>query len=261
MGLFSTFTASFKPGKRPDNRGVPTVIKNDTQFLQIWFDVSTVSSVSLNSGKITSIAGQGWASTHPANASGAADRPTHSVAIQNGLNAATFDGTSDKLTINPFTNFEVSGTPISGYTMFTACKFNSTVNQRMTETNATGTSDMGFGINATGYYEYHIGGGTATSDTLADTNWHVQSFVFDGAKADGLELKAWKDNVVMATTETVAIGDSAIAGANTVVIGCTPSNTLFFNGIMGEIVFFTRALTDGEVSSVNLYLMNKWGIT
>lgn len=239
---------------------VPDVIGGDSLDLQIWYDLSDAATVSTTSGKITAIAGKGFASVHDANTSGAAARPTYLTASKNSLNTADFDGNSDFLTVNPFTDFDDSALGgIPAYTMFVVCKFDSTANQRLTETNATGTSDLGFGIDASGNYEYHVGGGTAHGQA-ADTNWHIHSFVFDGAQANGSELSARVDGTAVALTESSAIGDTALANTSSVYIGSTPSGTLWFDGQMGEIIVFTRALNASEVGSVNTYLASKWAV-
>lgn len=260
MPFITSFNGSFVSGRRPYYRGIPTVLANSNEFLQIWYDLSNESTVNLTGGAVIAVDGIGWASTHDANTSGVSDRPTYAYANRNNLNTAIFDGTSDYFTINPFTNFSPGGIGISGYTMFVVNKFDDTDEQRLTETDATGTSDMGFGINASGKWEYYIGGGTYTGSD-ADTDWHVHSFVYDGSQADSSEFNAWVDNTaITGGTETSSIGDSALTDTTIVYIGTDENTSLWFDGTLGEIIFFTRALTDAEVNAVNLYLMTKWGV-
>lgn len=260
MPFITSFNGSFVSGRRPYYRGIPTVLANSNEFLQIWYDLSNESTVNLTGGDVIAVDGIGWASTHDANTSGASDRPAYAYANRNNLNTAIFDGTSDYFTINPFTNFSPGGIGISGYTMFVVNKFDDTDEQRLTETDATGTSDMGFGINASGKWEYYVGGGTYTGSD-ADTDWHVHSFVYDGSQADSSEFNAWVDNTaITGGTETSSIGDSALTDTTVVYIGTDENTSLWFDGTLGEIIFFTRALTDAEVNAVNLYLMTKWGV-
>ena len=259
MPFISSTTGSFGAGRRPFYRGIPTVLANSSEFLQIWYDLSYADTVNLSGGKVISVDGIGWASTHDANTSGASDRPEYSLASRNNLNTAVFDGTSDYFTVNPFTNFSPGGLGITGYTMFVVNKFDTIVEQRLTETNASGDSDMGFGINSDGVFEYSVGGGKATG-AEADTNWHVHSYVYDGTQPDGSELAVWTDNTSVTVTETSPIGDNALTDTTVVFMGSSETPDLWFDGSLGEIIFFTRSLTLAEVQQVNLYLMTKWGV-
>lgn len=259
MPFLSSTTGSFGAGRRPFYRGIPTVLANSDEFLQIWYDLSRADTVNLSGGNVISVDGIGWASTHDANTSGGVDRPFYSLATRNNLNNAVFNGTSNYFTVNPFTNFSPGGLGISGYTMFVVNKFDTTNNQRLTETDATGDSDMGFGINSNGVLEYAVGGGKATT-AVADTDWHVHSFVYDGTQPDGSELAAWTDNESLTVTETSPIGDTALTDTTTVFIGASETPDLWFDGSLGEIIFFTRSLTLAEVQQVNLYVMTKWGV-
>jgi hypothetical protein len=239
----------------------PSVITEDSVDLQVWYDFSDSGTVNTTGGNVISVDGKGYASVHDANTSGAPDRPSYTTASQNSLNTAQFNGLGNYFTVNPFTNFDDSAAAgITGYTMFAACKFNTTANQRLSETDATGNSDLGFGIDSAGKFEYHVGGGTVQGST-ADTNWHVHSFVFNGSRSDGTELTAMVDGANVLQTETSPVGDAALTNTNVVYIGASETPSLYFSGELGEIIVFTRALTASEVSTVNTYLANKWGIT
>lgn len=252
--MFTSFIQSFRPGARPLYRA-PSILRNDVDNLRIWFDGSDASAISGNLPSITAVEGQSFTSIHPANSTGNS-RPTYVTAGLNGMNTIQFNGTSAFLTINPFTDLTGS----TGYTLFFLHKYDRTTNQRFVETNATGTSEMGFGIGTNGNYEYHMAGGVVDSGVAADTNWHLHSYTYNGTQPQGSRVLSWHDNVPVTTaTETTTVGATMLS-TSSVYIGCSDAQTLHSQGQWAEMVFFIRPLSAEEMEAVNIYLMKKWGI-
>lgn len=236
-------------------------ISTENTALQTWYDASGSSYRGVNNFNTTVTNGTDitqWvdrsAAAKNANVSGGTSKPTFVTNQQNTLAALQFDS-GDKLSVNPFTAYN----NVTGYSAFIVCKFTGTaIRQRLTETDHTADGEAGFGISATGLYEYAAAGGICTGAT-ANTSWNVHSFVYDGAAPSDTRIRARINGQLQNLTFTATPGTST-GTATTLQIGTRPDGTLPFVGYVGEFLVFTRALTTAEVNSVNTYLRGKWGL-
>lgn len=236
-------------------------ISTTNTTLQTWYDASGSSYRGVNNFNTTVTNGTDitqWvdrsAAAKNANVSGGANKPTFVTNQQNSLAALQFDS-GDKLSVNPFNAYN----SVTGYSAFIVCKFTGTATrQRLIETDHTGDGEAGFGINASGLFEYAASGGLATGAT-ANTNWNVHSFVYDGTAASDARIRARINGELQTLIFTATPGTSTGTGT-ALQIGTRPDGTLPFAGYIGEFLVFTRALTVAEVNSVNTYLRGKWGL-
>lgn len=128
-----------------------------------------------------------------------------------------------------------------------------------------------FTINQTtaGSYRILLNDGTTSlnplaGDTAEDGNPHLVTAILDRG-TDTLSLRA--DGVEIASVDASALGniDESPGGgfiAN-LLLGASPSGAttnLHHYGRIGEITFYNRALTSGELANLENYLMNKWGV-
>ncbi len=62
------------------------------------------------------------------------------------------------------------------------------------------------------------------------------------------------------STDTAQTGILDVTASSTFYIGSQTDNANAFNGNIGEVIIFNRALKEGEINSVEQYLSQKWGI-
>ena len=224
-------TRFFKGGGLPVPRGYYTKIQQDVDpgdvtpdaplTLQIWYDAATnyyMQPTNRTNGERITQWDDRSSYAHNLNPiSGGTDvRPTYLVNQQNGLSALSFDGT-DVLTANPFTG---TVDTITGMSMFVVCKFAATTTQRLSETNATGDSELGFGISANSgqRYSYYVANGYVVS-TVADTAWHVHSIIYDGSQSVGNRLSVYIDGSPVAITEVTPVGNISLNNNTALYVG------------------------------------------
>jgi len=98
--------------------------------------------------------------------------------------------------------------------------------------------------------------GTQYGSVATSNANHKGAFIFDGsqtgnanrmkARVDGAAVTLSFTGTIPATTESGASSILSIGGAN--------------NGRLGEVLVYTRALTSGEISQVESYLLTKWNL-
>jgi hypothetical protein len=231
-------------------------------ILQIWYDAS-VNTYMQPTGRVDGQTITQWndrsAYAHNLNPDGGSlsVRPTYRTNQQNSLSALSFDG-GDRLTANPFTGTIDN---VTGMTMFVVAKFDATTTQRMIETNATGDSELGFGISTdtTQKFSYYIANGYVTGDT-ADTAWHYHTIVFDGTQPLGNRLTVDVDGASSSLNEIQPVGNISLNSNTVLWVGSRPDTTLQFAGDIGEIIMYSRTLTASEITGVENYLAGKWAL-
>jgi hypothetical protein len=119
-----------------------------------------------------------------------------------------------------------------------------------------------------GTWKVICAGGTGTPVTSIPLNtatWQVFSFVYDGtpslSNAQKLRFRYNKADVALTISGTVGTTtNSSNATMNWFVKNPGEASTNGYRGYVGEILLFNKALTPGQVSAVETYLGNKWGI-
>lgn len=231
--------------------------------LTIWYDAvaSTYNPSSpTNETYITS-----WSDkssiAHDANTSGNTSvKPRYRTNIQNGKPALYFDGVNDTFTVNPITQLQ----SVAGYTYFLVGKTNTiSANQIITVMKASGAGDVNellLKIGSTGVVT--VGAATATATSLTtDTNFHIHTLVFDGSQTgNSNRLKHRVDGVEQTLTFTGTVGATANAGTTSFFMGTDTANNNDFDGYLGEILVYTKTLSQTDIVGVEAYLKNIWGI-
>ncbi len=229
--------------------------------LEIWYDFSDSATISLGSGTdITSVNDKSTGTVKPANSTGG-KRPKQTVAYQNNLNVAYFDGDNDLFTVNPITNFQ----SISGNTMIVVGKFNNpSATNTMTQLGTTNSERNGLWLSINGgKYKIGMGQGLATTNyETVDTNFHIYTCVFDGTQTgDNNRVKFRIDGVERSLTFTQSVSATTSSDTSVFYIGETASATEDLDGYVGEVLLYTKTLNSTELLNTENYLKNKWGIT
>lgn len=189
----------------------------------------------------------------------AADKPIYKTGIQNGLPMVLFDGTTDNLRAN-----SLAATIAGNDTAFTfVCVF-----KKVTNSGADTMIGAGVPGSATASYIYVITTGatyelrksddTATtvgrSAGTANTNAHCLLCRFNGTTVD-----AWVDNTQIINNLGLDVG---VTTPTQFALGMLPrnTNTSFFDGYIGEVALWNRALTNTECGTVRTALIGKWAL-
>lgn len=195
---------------------------------------------------------------------GAGKQPTYTIPIQNGLGSVTYASASqNNLDINPIA-FASGKAGITIYVISRPTSLPATQFPLVVTDNSLGMwwngTNWSIGITAG-----NRGTVTVTDDT---TKFHMYGMVYDGSQtgnANRLQFRYEKSAKTLTFTGTIPattgaqsymyFGGDDRSGGN----GGALSGT-YMNGYIGEVLIWQRALTSSEISSVELYLNQKWGL-
>lgn len=220
--------------------------------LQAWYDFSDTSTLTIDTG-ITSVLDKSGNSLTASEAVGA-NQPLLVANARNGLSAADFDGTNDKLTtasiaadLTQFTAFMVLRPDTAGPLGL----------GRMWTRNDVARS-AGMASNALRVW--------LTASVLVDT---ASSTLPNGSWA--YVRTAWNGSVLSNSLSAAVNGVSATGPASDFSAPASVANTPLcignrssdgargFDGLMGEFLIYSRALTVSEIAEVENAIKSKWG--
>jgi hypothetical protein len=244
--------------------------------LTLWYNASasstTVNGVATNNFQGAVVDGDAvsqWIDLsglgQPANVNGGSGkRPTYKTNLQNSLSSVLYtSANSTNLDINPAT----WSNSLAGFTLY--------VLSRPTSLPITAfplmVSDLSDGIwwNGTnwsiGVSVGNRGTVTVTNDT---TKYHMYGMIFDGSQTGNANRLQFRYDraaktltyvgTIPATTPSNAYwyvgGDNRAGASGGALAG------LYMDGYIGEVLIWTRTLTATEISNVEYYLNQKWGL-
>ena len=224
--------------------------------LQIWYDgadTTTYVPSATDEGQITQ-----WTDksdfAHNANPDGGNAKPTYeNTVLQNGHGYLEFDG-GDSLTVNPFTQLASA----AGFTVFVVAKQNNTTGiQVLTTTNQSDLAIAG----GTAFTVAMAGATATTGPTVADTDWHQHTLIYDGTGSTNADkLKYRLDKTSKTLTFVGTVDSTTSASNNEFFIGNNVSGTNGLTGYIAEVILFNKTLSATEYANVENYLSNKWGL-
>ena len=235
--------------RRP--KGLPLSIPG----LQLWLDASDASTLFQNSNGTTAATADGdpvgyWADKsgngRNATQSDGTKKPALKIGIQNGRSTVLFDGTSDVL------NFSFAQS--YGYAWFVYIYTGSSQYATLLSRN------IGPGLYATlnynaqpGIYWYKGGAG---SDDVVSSSVNVTA-----AKNVRFSFLSATESVVINETTTNSKTLSSSPLGNWSNVGAPASTNQAYKGHICEIVIASDSVTNTDITTMNAYLMQKWGIT
>jgi hypothetical protein len=258
-----TFTPTVTPTVTPTITNTPTITYSPPvatdPTLEIWYDYSDNSTISLNGNEIVSVNDKSTGTVKPSNSTGS-KRPKQVTNYQNGLNVSYFDGDNDLFTINPITNFQ----SLTGNTMIIVGKFNNpSATNTMVQLGSGGNQRNASWLSINGgNYKLGMGQGLATtSGVTVDTGFHIFTCVFDGSQTgNNNRMKFRIDGSEKVLTFSQNVSGTTSSDTNVFYIGETASATEDLDGYIGEILLYTKSLSFTEMVNTENYLHNKWGI-
>jgi hypothetical protein len=217
--------------------------------LSAWYDATVASSVTLTNGFVSQwddLSGNGSNLTQSVEA----DRPGTSTI--NGKTAIDFDGSNDYLAVT--SNF--------------FCRTMFLVAQRDSATNATNGRIAITALNSSGN-AISINIVTDATGDMRVTSQDENSAI---TGANGAVWAAGQNSIITAIYQGAArYNGTPLSGASTaarstqqgIVVGArrTTATSSPYDGRIGEIILYSRALSAAEYVRVERYLARKWGVT
>ncbi len=222
--------------------------------LQAWYDFTQAQYLTLATTAITQALDRSGNGNNTSIQGTGTARPTFTTNQLNGLPLAIFDG-GDSLAL-PAALYPI---PQAANTVFIVAKRNTEAGTNESilsfQTGAAGNRYLDFFNSTSGIISYKNdnGAGTAINNGgNTNTNYNIIRSSFNGTT--GLSLSI---NNGVATT---GAGGLAATGIDRGFIGAAPGLTNSLIGGIAEILIYNRALTAAEITQVNMYLANKYGI-
>lgn len=261
--MFSSFTSSFRAGRRP------FTISNPTQLTGgfTWLDGSSNTVANFGSVLTSPFTISTWKdvylASHDANKGGGSSvKPVWVSGAQNNLGIVRFNAAnSQSLNINPVNSPAPGLQGITGYSLHIVAKFTSVTNGVIRPLCASNTG---------GFKIFHDGtnlscttsGGTGVSTLTGDVNnFHIFSLLYDGTKtgnANRLRFRYDRNEQILNFGATT-VGATTNASATYFYLGEDGAGNYLY-GDIGELILYSRVLSSTELVSVERYLKNKWAI-
>ncbi len=236
----------------------------DIPSLSLRLDASDANTITKDGSDLVSQWDDLTSNNNNATQGTAANQPKYIASAINGLPA--LQGRHDGSTLSTMTISDSASLDLAtGYTAII-------VVQRVADTGAeecvfgkyapNGNFRVGFN---TGNDVYHITAnsgitgniGTGVGISLASPT--ILTARYAGADgADALEIRT-RDDTTITEVDGAVSGGILNDGTNFTLFSRTFSSTAF-QGYIGEVLFYSRELSDSEVSAIESYLITKWGI-
>lgn len=192
--------------------------------------------------------------------------PTYKTSIQNSLSALYYvSGSKNNLDINPIGSWAKLQ---SGFTIYVVGRW-STLGASNIQIAVT---DANLGHQWSGaYWQVGAAGGLATaqSTSVSTSNWTMHGMVFNGSYTNANQALqnagrlVYRYNKAQQTLTFSANPGSQTSNSATVMyIGGNNRNNpkSYMDGYIGEVMIWNRTLNATEISQVENYISNKWGI-
>mgnify|MGYP003326407781 CR=1 FL=1 len=260
--MFGNFGKSFSFGERP---GIKATVSRSNLLTvypstQLWYDFSSTGSTSYSPVPTTVTNGGSMTQAHDLAGN---NRNTNNVSnfkyitnVSGSLGAANM-GAGGYFNTNSTTSWLSN---LSGMTVIVAA-YQTSSGSTYYLCN-TDQGDLAIYYSG-GQWQVKCSGGNGNSTVNAQNNrWQLHSFVYDGSAATNAQKLRYRYNKadqVLTITGTIAAKSNA-SNDNYVWAAQDTSSSNAFKGYIGEVLLFNKALSSGELSGIETYLGNKWGI-
>jgi len=188
-------------------------------------------------------------------------RPARKTAVLNSLDVVRLDGSDDRMGAsswtfaNLVTNDKWSAFAVAKASSVTS---NSSTNGNQTIVFEAGSSNGAFFFRTTGVvgglvYGQNLSFQQTTTAYTAGT-WKQFSIIFDTAADFEIRVNGGSPGSIASPSPPQFAGDSPW-------LGFAPNGSLYFDGDIGEVIFYNVALSTGDREAVESYLQTKWAIT
>lgn len=239
--------------------GVSAPAPDGIAGLALWLDASDLTTLFQDSVVSTPVAANGdpvgkWNdksgnNNHVTQAGASTIKPTYQTGIQNGKAALSFDGGDYLDSVTTFVNYPLTILGVARTDATTGVSRGLATVRHSTNFGARAILSSGDSIQATV-------GPTDVSRSATGAVGANTTFLF-GMRADASNLYAIKDGVLSSTAAHAASSVSNIVRIGGFNVNSTA--TLMQGHIM-EVLLYTTALSDEQISQLSSYLNSKWAI-
>ena len=231
----------------------------------LWLDAADVSTITESGGAVSQWNDKSGKARHASQGT-ASYRPTYSAAALNGLNAVSFDGLVNFLTL-------ASALPLANtgsFDVFCAGQPNLTGRDDVW---GTGIIRQYPGSDASGSWFVGVkGGGTiAVNDQAGNTNLFggsitslanvIMSWSCNSAGATAADRWSLRINASSPVAESTGTAASGWGTGNGEVGRAFSTSAYFYSGLIYEIVITTSEASTTTRQKIEGYLAHKWGLT
>jgi hypothetical protein len=213
---------------------------SDISNLAIWLDAADASTLTLDGSNNVEQWNDKSGNGRHVEQSNATLRPARTLSSINGLTALTFDGTDDRL-IGTFASIAQPATffIVSRIANVTGAKI--LFDSRQTTAHSLFSNAAALSIISAAS---SISGGTVAAATA-----FMSSGQFNGASS-----------VLRLNRSQVATGNAGVGSlTDGISLGISRTGGSPLNGSIAELVYYSKLLSAGEITSVEDYLAAKWG--
>lgn len=255
-GLLGNPSPAAMPGTMAGNNETP----KNYAGLEVWYDASDSSTVSTVAGNVSIWRDRSGRDRH-ATQTTANNRPAYSGTL-NGNNVLTFDGANDAMTSG------LDGRLLTGYATVFAVATPSTAIAASAHSNKPflflrGSTSMGIvmqhdGTTLTVNIQWRGSGFNQPPGPSITTGTPA---IFTVAASPLRRTRRVSGSIGSAAYDTAAFAaGSGLTSQAFFEIGQDPTQLRWFNGVVAEIIVYSRTLSTTEIMEVEGYLGTKWGI-
>lgn len=237
---------------------------NQLPNISLWYNATDGSpaqfTTQLTDGAVVTQWVDLTGSGHDANkAGGSSVKPSWQANEQNGKGVVQFTASeTDSLDINPIAWAQ----NLNGASIYVVAKAD-ILGAALSTIVTSNQNDFNISWNGSYWQTRFAGGiGQATNISPDTQNYHVFGIVFSGTQAGNANrLKFRYDGVEQPLNfGATTVGATTNASASYMYLGRDSAGTFYFNGCIGTMMIFTRALNIAECLQVEQYLKNIWAV-
>jgi len=224
------------------NRG--GFLPSDVAALICWYDASDLATITESSGDVSQWDDKSGEGNHLVQATGV-NQPTTGADTQNGKNVITFNDASEYLHVDSF----VGGSLSQPNTIFITLLPDSDTAALHTyiDGDTSGQRQLIDQLTTTGNYRIFAGNSTPSS-TVRNTSFTQLTAVFNGASS------SLRENA--SEIHTGNVGSNPVDGIN---VNANVNEALGGTIRVGEILIYDAEITGTDLTSIEQYLVNRWG--
>jgi hypothetical protein len=237
---------------------------------KLWLDAADTSTITASGGDVSQWDDKSGNASNFTQATGA-NQPKTGTRTINSKNVLDFDGSTDRMICPSSTTlFKYLHSTTGGTVFFVGLVDNSATERTMISTgNASTTVGVANVIDAANQTDINIYRGVSSNPTARslDTNTITPSAAFylttkfDGGNATA--ANRIQESLNGGSFNGVNVLTNAASAANSTgnfTLGMDFAGNTPYNGVIGELIIYEGILSGGDITSVQNYLANKWGI-